>query len=98
MGGAEIRIDLAALADKKQFIRLLAARLAFPEYFGFNLDALDECMCDLAWLPDDSRIIFLNAARIKDARLRIQVEVMLSDWQVYWTERQRPHTVSIGCA
>lgn len=94
MGGTEIRIDLGALTDKKQFIRLLADRLAFPEYFGFNLDALDECMGDLSWLPEDARIVFLNAARIKDTRLRALITSMLSDWQAYWAEQQRPHTVS----
>ena len=31
-------------------MHLIAAELKFPEYFGVNWDAFDECLADLSWL------------------------------------------------
>ena len=31
--------------------------LRFPDYFGGNWDALDECICDLSWLPPGDVIL-----------------------------------------
>lgn len=31
----------------------VSAALQFPGYFGRNLDALNDCMADLSWLPSD---------------------------------------------
>lgn len=39
------------LDAKEQLLRNLAAALQFPNYFGFNWDALDDCLSDLSWLP-----------------------------------------------
>ena len=36
--------------------------MSFPDYFGRNLNALDECLSDLEWLGLDSYIIFINNA------------------------------------
>jgi RNAse (barnase) inhibitor barstar len=38
------------ITDKQDLLRHIAAELKFPDYFGFNWDALDECLADLSWL------------------------------------------------
>jgi len=37
--------------------------LRFPEYFGRNLNALDECLADLEWLDLNAYIIFIKHSK-----------------------------------
>jgi len=41
----------AGVTSKEALLEELYQRLRFPEYFGSNWDALDECIRDLSWLP-----------------------------------------------
>jgi RNAse (barnase) inhibitor barstar len=44
------------------FFNECAAALQFPDYFGENWDALDECLRDLEWLPGDAYLLVLTDA------------------------------------
>jgi RNAse (barnase) inhibitor barstar len=41
----------SGITSKATLLKELARHLRFPDYFGVNWDALDECICDLSWLP-----------------------------------------------
>jgi hypothetical protein len=49
----------AGIASKEALMDALQSVLRFPEYFGGNWDALEECVGDLSWLPEGD-IILLN--------------------------------------
>jgi len=51
--GTKMR-TLAALFDE------MAAALQFPDYFGENWDALDECLADLSWLPAAGYVLLIR--------------------------------------
>jgi RNAse (barnase) inhibitor barstar len=36
--------------DRDDLLRTLAHRLKFPDYFGYNWDALTECLRDFSWV------------------------------------------------
>jgi RNAse (barnase) inhibitor barstar len=42
----------ASIRSKQKLLRTLAAQLRLPDYFGYNWDALEECLQDLSWLPE----------------------------------------------
>lgn len=39
-------------ADRAALLTAIGRQLRFPGYYGHNLDALDECLADLTWLPE----------------------------------------------
>ncbi|TYB39790.1 barstar family protein [Micromonospora sp. AP08] len=51
------RIDASHWATERDLHREIAAALSFPDYYGHNLDALNDCMRDVVsqdygWAPD----------------------------------------------
>jgi RNAse (barnase) inhibitor barstar len=48
------------LRRKQDLLRALAEGLKFPDYFGWNWDALEECLCDLSWLDAPHGIVLLH--------------------------------------
>lgn len=40
-----------------------AQALSFPEYFGHNWDALEECLADFEWLPAKGYILLISDAQ-----------------------------------
>jgi RNAse (barnase) inhibitor barstar len=46
----------------------LAQQLSIPDYFGYNLDALEEVLADLEWIEEEKIIIIvLNSGALLDA-------------------------------
>ncbi|HEY4245130.1 MAG TPA: barstar family protein [Kofleriaceae bacterium] len=69
----------AGIDSKKALLRALSRRLSFPDYFGFNFDALYECLGDLSWLPAGSVFIVHEALpRLDRATLDTYLSVLAS--------------------
>ena len=43
--------------SKAKFMTAIAAALSFPDWFGRNLDALQDCVRDLSWLPAGEHLL-----------------------------------------
>ena len=74
------------------FFDEIAATLKFPDYFGHNLDALDECLSDLEWLRENGWVlVFLNADNLlneeKDSESRKLVK-LLDNIGVEWSQNR----------
>jgi hypothetical protein len=64
---------------KRQLLRLYAEQLELPGYFGWNWDALEECMRDLAWIPQPKRIMLIHSSlpfRKGDRDRRTYVQIL----------------------
>lgn len=56
-------IEGSAVASKEDLMAALAAALHFPEHFGANWDALDDCLRDLSWLDAKNHALIVSGAR-----------------------------------
>lgn len=72
------------LADKLAVLDAIAAALAFPEWFGRNLDALYDCLTDLSWLPSGEHVLIWVSSGVlaaADPKGYLAIRGVLSDAQ-----------------
>jgi hypothetical protein len=48
------------LSRKYDLLRALSTGLKFPSYFGYNWDALEECLNDLSWLGERTSVVIVH--------------------------------------
>lgn len=57
---AFFNVDLQRAANVPGFIKALKRDLKFPDWFGGNLDALNDCLTDFSWHPAPGYVITLS--------------------------------------
>ena len=53
-------LDGRQIGDKAAFLAASALAMHFPSYFGYNWDALEECLTDLAWAPASGYVLLYD--------------------------------------
>jgi RNAse (barnase) inhibitor barstar len=78
--------DAGDWKSEEQMHKALKSTLSFPDYYGKNLDALDECMSEDVLVPDEGGLVlifrhydqFAKAIRTDRADMRSFAEIVLS--------------------
>jgi hypothetical protein len=79
--GDGIFVAYLTLGPSEPLLSGLARVLRFPDYFGHNWNALDECLADLAeWLPASAYVLFVNHASELLARDAAGVGSLIESW------------------
>lgn len=79
-------VDVPAnLCSKNDLLEFLGQALGFPDYFGSNWDALEECLKDLTWVA--AKRIFLRHepgfVQLPENDMKIYAEILLRTVS-YW--------------
>ena len=85
-------INALKCSTKNGLLKEFANSFDFPDYFGYNLDALDECMRDLAWLKEKNyKIIVRNMSVLKkkDIKQADQLQEYLNFYKEYWDAEKK---------
>ena len=80
---AEVRLP----RGKDAMLAEIAAALDFPDWFGANWDALEDCLTDLSWRPQGPHL-FLFSDAVPGDELGILQDVLASAAES-WGERGR---------
>lgn len=87
------RIDVERIANHEAFLAEVARVLNFPEYYGQNWDAFEECIRDLSWLPARGYLLVLagydRLARSDPANWAIGLDV-LQEAVSTWSRTESP--------
>lgn len=61
-GMVQFRVRLEGVRTKEGFLLAVSHALGFPEWFGHNWDALEDCLTDMTWQPADGYVVILSQA------------------------------------
>ena len=83
--GRELRLARIRHADKELLLKSIAAALDFPEWFGANWDALEDCLSDL---PGKGHVLVFDDPKPGDD-LGVLIDVLRSSAES-WAGRGKP--------
>ena len=84
------RIDLKDVSGKDALLTRMSGALQFPDWFGRNWDALEDCLADLTWSAATGHVLLIEgAADLPADECGILVDILASA-AASWAERKRP--------
>ena len=84
------RIDFTGADGKAGRMARIAQALAFPDWFGGNWDALEDCLSDLSWSDAAGHVLLFENADVLPADERGILLDILASAASSWAERKRP--------
>jgi hypothetical protein len=73
---------------KPELLKNIAAALDFPDWFGANWDALEDCLSDLSWSKAGGHVLLFEEAERGDD-LGVLIDVLRSSAE-FWAGRGKP--------
>jgi hypothetical protein len=86
-------LDGREVFDKKSFLCKIAIVMKFPDYFGHNWDALDECITDLDWCPAARYVLIYDQPEVFAKATPTEWEIaydILQSAVAYWQSTDTP--------
>ena len=77
-----------AFADKEKLLKNIARALEFPDWFGGNWDALEDCLTDLSWRDAEGYVLLFEGAKPGD-ELGVLIDVLRTAAE-HWAGRGKP--------
>jgi hypothetical protein len=88
VSGSKLAVVRIAFADKDTLLKKIAAALDFPDWFGANWDALEDCLSDLSWRKAGGHVLLFEQAKPTDD-LGVLIDVLRSSAE-FWAGRGKP--------
>ena len=82
-------LDGRSLGDKASLLKAIGQAMNFPDYYGANWDALEECLTDLSWHEGPLNLLITHAESIP-ADLRVTLVDIFTTAAQRWSDSSRP--------
>jgi hypothetical protein len=81
------RVSLEGVQKKDDLLDRIAKALSFPDWFGRNWDALEDCLTDLSWCEAQGHVFVFDSAAPGDD-VGVLIDVLASSAE-FWAARHR---------
>jgi RNAse (barnase) inhibitor barstar len=88
-------LDGGTLNSKESLLVAIGRALDFPDYFGVNWDALEECLTDMSWHVGPIALRIEHADRIPSGLLDTLVALFM-EAAAFWREEGRVCCLFLG--
>ncbi len=86
----------AGIGSKMELLQFLKASLHFPDYFGNNWDALEDCFLDLSWIKCRGIVINHGDVPLMDNRNdQLMYISILSNSIKHWGDSTDQHSLMV---
>ena len=85
--------SVADVKTDEELFTVVASAMRFPDYFGNNWDALDECLGDMDWLPAEGYILAVRNSAEGWSQSPYILGRFLTAWleaSEYWVQEEIP--------
>jgi len=76
-----IECNVGSAGNDIELFGIISKALEFPDYFGNNWDAFDECLIDMEWLPSEGYVLVLFNANELWRNATYSAGKLVSAWQ-----------------
>ncbi|MFK0213995.1 barstar family protein [Streptomyces sp. NPDC090298] len=93
------RLDGREMSDDMSTFQQFEEALKFPSYFGWNWNALHDCLRDLQWLASDHHVLIIESAEHAlsgDSEARRELLACLWRSGLGWSFVKRPEGVTLS--
>lgn len=93
LGLEVIEGSIADVTTDKELFGVIASAMQFPDYFGSNWDALDECLRDMDWLSADGYLLILRDSAKGWSQNPYVLGRFVTTWleaSEYWVKEETP--------
>jgi RNAse (barnase) inhibitor barstar len=88
-GVGVFRLDGVQMSNQAELFQEFKVKLQFPDYFGSNWNALDECLADLDWLDCSGYLVVIESgnAVLRDEEMEVRevLDKLLADISEEWS-------------
>jgi hypothetical protein len=88
MSGSGLFLARIPYEEKPELLKNISAALEFPDWFGANWDALEDCLTDLSWRKAGGHVLLFEQIEPGDD-LGVLIDVLRSSAE-YWAGRGKP--------
>lgn len=88
--GSELSFAIIPISEKTELMQTIAKALGFPDWFGGNWDALEDCLTDFSWREAAGHVLVFEGSRglaQDDAGILIDVLTAAAE---FWAGQGKP--------